>query len=80
MPRDGLRPREHKVQTLGAPLVALDVRLVPQSEFLRSFGGAFVRAKEYDLDPGMQRFPGLQRVALNDPDVSAEWLRGGEYS
>jgi len=73
IPRYGLRLREEIVQPLGAPLVALDLRLVAQSEFLRGFGGAFVRAKENDFDLRMKRLPGLQRVALNDP----MWPRKG---
>jgi hypothetical protein len=80
MARDGLGPGEEIVQALGAPLVAFDVRLVPQSEFLRGFGGAFVPAKENDLDAGMKGLPGLQRVALDDADVAAERLCGSEYS
>src|SRR5207253_9957597 len=59
-------------------LVALDVPLVAERKFLRDIGSAFVVAEENDFDIGMKGLPGLDGVALDDADVSAEGLHCGE--
>ena len=77
--RDGLGTGKEIVEALGAPLVALGVGLVTESELPSGFGGTFVVTEENDFDLGMKRLPGLQRVALDDAGVAAEGLGGGEY-
>ncbi len=78
VPRDGLRARKHIIQPFCAPVVALDVRFVAHSKFLRGFRGAFVIPEEDDFDLGVEACPGLNRVTLDDASVAAEGFRGGE--
>src|SRR2546427_10799895 len=76
---DGLGAGKEIVEALGAPLVALGVGLVAESELPSGFGGAFVVTEENDFDLGMQGLPGLQGVTLDDAGVAAEGLGGGGY-
>src|SRR5260370_806849 len=76
---DGLGAGKELLHPLGAELVALNERLVVESEFLRGFGSARVITEENHFDAGMEGLPGLQGVALDYAGVAAERLGGGEY-
>jgi hypothetical protein len=54
VPRDGLGARKHIIQPFCALLVAFNMRLVPQSEFLRDFRRAFLITEKNYLDLGMK--------------------------
>ena len=73
-----LRLVEDAGEVLCAVTVAADFRDVADAQFVADCGGAFFVAKQDDLDAGMETSPALQRVALDDRDVSDEWFRRGE--
>jgi hypothetical protein len=76
VPGDGPRTAKHKIKPLGAKLVALDMGLMPDLQFVSRLSSAFFVAKENDFGLREQQRPAFQRIALNDSVVAAEGFRG----
>src|SRR5882724_1364099 len=75
---DLLGAAEDGVETLRAELRAEDFRFVARAKFAADFCRAFIVAEDDDFDVGMEEFPGLERVALDHVDVTAERFGSGE--
>lgn len=75
-----LRLVEDAGEVFCAVTVAANFENVADAQFVAYCGGAFFVAKENDFDIGMETFPALQGVALDDGDVSDERLGRGEES
>src|SRR5215472_4114752 len=78
MPRDLLRPAKHRVQSLRPELVALHLRLVPDSQLFGDLCRSLLVAKQNHFHVRMEQCPALQRILLDDSVVSAERLRRRE--
>src|SRR5213082_592359 len=78
VPRDGLRPAKHVVQSLCSKLVAIEVRFVAQPRLFCRFGRALLIAKQNHFHFGVQQSPAFQRILLNDSVMSDKRFRCGE--
>jgi hypothetical protein len=78
VPRDLLRPREHRISERKLAIVALDLGLVTQPIFFTHFRRTQVIAENNHLYLRMQQLPALQGIALDHSIVAFERLSRGE--
>jgi len=75
---DLLSPVEDAGEILGAAAVAANVWNLTDAQLAADRGGAFLVPEENEFDAGVEKFPTLQGVALDDGNLSDERLWRGE--
>ena len=78
MDGDLLSPVEDAGEILGAAAVAANVWNLTDAQLAADRGGAFLVPEENEFDAGVEKFPTLQGVALDDGNLSDERLWRGE--
>jgi len=78
MAGDFLGLAKNGIEALGAKGTAEDIRYLTQTEILANRCGSVVIAKKYDFGVRMEQLPTLQRIPLNDIDMSLKRLGRGE--
>src|SRR6266478_2031770 len=80
MPGNLLGSFERVVQVLHPALMPVDVRLMAQTQLRTHVCRALIIAEQDDFCIRVEKFPTLQRIALNHGAVAMEGLGSGEES